>query len=54
MFFIESPTSTSSRHSDPEGRTKWATNGKNLEPKKSSIRDTHPSIEERISVLQGF
>jgi len=54
MFFIESPTSTSSRHSDPEERTKWATKEKNLEPKKSSIRDTHPSIDERISVLQGF
>jgi len=42
MFFIESPTVSNAEVTEI---------GKS---KKSSIRDTHPSIDERISALQNF
>ena len=42
MFFIANPNIS---NAEVMGMTK---------PKKSSIRDTHPSIDERIRALQGF
>lgn len=45
MFFIANPATSNTSNKEVMGMAK---------PKKSSIRDTHPSIDERIKVLQGF
>jgi heat shock protein HtpX len=49
MFFIESPT-----HIDSPARGRGHEVPEGAVAKKSSIWDTHPSIDERIAMLKGF
>jgi Zn-dependent protease with chaperone function len=50
MFFIESPTASA-------GHSEWSRRSeeeKKLKPTTSSLRDTHPSIDERIAALMHY
>ena len=49
MFFFANPNTSVKDFSLSNGKVEYAHQGK-----KSSIRDTHPSIDERIQALQHF